>query len=248
MILVSRGVLSVDDLDVNNPIVFKSDSRFTSMSNAGCTEIVDQSVTISDVVKEKLKKINGKFTIGSTSKNLHIYSPVADVLDGRNRICYIVGNQDELIISEYNNPRGDKYSALYTILIDVLHKEGFKSSKGDTKETKFTVQLSEVDLFVEACNQVIGLHLGDMLELKVSNEYYSISRKGDNGENYNEYFFQTFYTYKSGQQIVNPYKLIAQEVVTTKNFEELSIIGEKLNTITKLLDNKRLELETIDNI
>ena len=248
MKLVSSGVLSERELDINNPIVFESDSKFSSMSYAGGIEIVDKSQTISDAEKEKLKKIQGKFSIGSTSKNLHLYSPKAEVLDGRNRICYIIGNQDELIISEYNSPRGDKYSALYCVLIDILHEEGFKSYKGDSGEVKFNIHLSEVDLFVQSCNKVIELHLNDMLEVKVSNEFYTISRKNEDGENYNEYFFKTFYINKNNEILVNPYKLIAKKIVSVKTNDELLNISSKLNNIKTLLENKKLELETIENL
>lgn len=248
MELSSNGASSVNDLDVNNPIVFKSDSRFTSMSYAGGTEILDRSIRISDAVKKKLQKIDGKFTIGSTFKNLHLYSSQAEVLDGRSRVCYIVGNEDELIISEFHNPRGDKYSALYPILVDVLHEEGFKSHKGSCKEVKFIVHFAEVDLFVEACNKVIQLHLNDLLELRVSNEFYTINRKDEHGVKHDEYFFKTFYTYKDNQTAANPYKMIAKEVVIATTAEQLSSISDKLTTIKTLLDNKRLELETIENI
>ena len=39
MKLVSSGVLSERELDINNPIVFESDSKFSSMSYAGGIEI-----------------------------------------------------------------------------------------------------------------------------------------------------------------------------------------------------------------
>jgi len=87
-----------------------------------------------------------------------------------------------------------------------------------------------------------------MLELKVSNEFYTISRKNEDGENYNEYFFKTFYMNKNNEILVNPYKLIAKEIVSAKTNDELLNISSKLNNIKTLLENKKLELETIENL
>ncbi|MCB2362185.1 hypothetical protein [Clostridium estertheticum] len=239
-----NGVLSEKELDVKNPIIFMSNSKFPANYNS--QEIIDSSTVLSNMVKVKLKRMNAKFTIGSSKKNMHIYEESANIMDARARLGLIIGHENELVLGEYNSPRGDKYSALFDILKEILYKKGFKSYQNKNNEVRFNIKFEKIDIFVDCCNEVIALNQQNKLELKVSNEFYTISKKKNN-ENFYEYFFKTFYTYKPDKIIVNPYKLIAQEIISATP-EQLSDISDKLDTVNTLLENKKIQLATIQKL
>jgi|LGOV01.1.fsa_nt_gb hypothetical protein len=216
------------------------------MSYAGGNEIVTKSLILNDTIKEKLKSINSRsrYSIGSTNKNLHLYAPQANVLDGQFRICYIAGDSDSIIVSEYHNPRGDKYSALFHILADILYEKGIQSINNSKKGLSFKIVEGQLDLFVEACREVIELLEADCLILERSNEFFSINIR-ENGEKIDLYYYKFYYKIK---KIINPYKIIAEEISQTKILKEIDQIIEKLSNLTALCNNKKNEINTIENI
>ncbi len=156
-----------------NHVVYTSDSLITSMSYSGGMHLVYDSTTFTKEMKEKIKNIMGMVSLGSTNgvlKNIHVYSANAKALDGRERICYLQQDGDDLIVTDYKGNRGAKYSALFNRLQEQMVIHGLVSEG----KNRFRVSLKEVDTFVKTVNIVIEERRQEKYELLVLNEIESI--------------------------------------------------------------------------
>lgn len=157
------GSTNENQVNIENPIVYRSESLITSLSYAGDMPLIKESTTFSDNQKILLIKINGKVSLGTTNgalKNIHVYSKNAIHLDGIERICYLQPDNENLIVKEYSGNRGAKYSALYKLLVEELVNLGFICN-----DNKFYINEIDIPKLVDAINKIIKRREEDAYEL-----------------------------------------------------------------------------------
>lgn len=227
----SYGVLHVDELDYNNPVVYESENSISRVTYAGDVSLLYSSITLKDWVKDALQSFNGKVSLGTTNnklRNAHLYSSQATTLDGIERLCYISNkDEDTLLVKEFSTARGSKYSAYWSILSDILAASNIKK-----EGSSFIVDKNEMTLFVYLLNKVLELRNDDSLELDIINEVDDVLR-----HDVRYYFFKVRWHFKQSGLIKESDILkLKHSIVNCKNKTELDNVKMELEGLLKLVN------------
>lgn len=233
------GKINENELNVENPTVYRSGSLITSLSYAGDMSLIKASTTFSEKQKNALVKIEGKVSLGTTGgelKNAHVYSKNAIHLDGIDRICYIQPDEENLIVREYSGNRGAKYSALFRLLVEELKNRGF-----DYTDNKILIEEINIPKFVSAINKVIKLREEEAYELSPIAESDSIFI-----DKKRYYYNKVYWTKKS----INQNQIISNNdiQITIDSALKLLINYTKNCNDTNGLDNLSGKLVKLNNI
>lgn len=156
-IFTQKGVDKKELLRGDQAIIYRSPSKIETMGYAGKATRISESTTIPQKYHAELSKMKGFISLGSTGvgvdkeyKNVHLYSEIAEYLDGAYRIGYLFPDGNGLKICEYKKgTRGSRYSSLYKILNDKLLKAGFTYNDGC-----FSIDESNITRFVDIINEI----------------------------------------------------------------------------------------------
>ncbi len=167
-----KGVDSIDKLDRDKALLYRSPSRIKFMGYTGDATRISESSTITNY-REELFEMKAQISLGSTGtgknklyKNIHIYSRNAEYLDAIERIAYLYQDGDILKVCEYKKgTRGSRYSALFHILREKLISNKFKK-----EDDYFIIDSSNIDKFVKIVNEIC--------DERENEQYYLIKNSG----------------------------------------------------------------------
>lgn len=174
-------------------LVYESGTVINTVSYFSDIFIIQQAAGITNQnLLNKLLRINGVASIGGKKENIHIYHRSAQTADGYLRICYIKesNNGQSFTVKECLDTRGAKYSAFFQLLLgEVAHSEAFKINS-----RTFTVDSTNIDLFVDIINILISDHLTGKFMLVKNIDFDNILLQN------NRYYYDRVYWQKPSDQ------------------------------------------------
>lgn len=164
VILSHEGFETLQEaLSADHYKIYRSNTRISTLKfYVGKAEkLISKSTTIPSKFHDEISMFKGIISIGRTQvkgynppkydfKNIHLYSPMCETLDGYERICYMYGFGENMIkIRECARSRGDNYSAYYKELSKKLINAGFVE-----KDKEFTLNSENIHEFIKIVNQI----------------------------------------------------------------------------------------------
>lgn len=178
------GVVAPNLLNPNRALIYQSDTLVTSVKYAGSSSILSQANGISNIFTNKLTNINGIVSLGGNYQNAHLYIPTTNTLDSKNRLCYISQKSNsQLLVKEYYDPRGSKFSSLFSILYDRVYAANSFTFNGKS----FIVDLKNINIFINIVNDIFTDHANGKFMLYKYDQPEKIFVKG------NYYYYDTAY-------------------------------------------------------
>ncbi|MED1621376.1 hypothetical protein CN568_13415 [Bacillus pseudomycoides] len=165
---ITQGLKSDSELLLDKVIIYRSNSRFTSSSNAGParTMLVDGKATaFPEPLKIKFQRLQ---TLVTARTNFHIHHASAETIDGYSRFCYVYFDEDtdKVFVSEYQTrSQGSKYSSFFKILEAKLIQANFLLTSEE--KTIFHIPTERIDEFVDIVNDISKAYDNNKYELYV---------------------------------------------------------------------------------
>lgn len=171
---------------------------------------------LQEEVKELLKGIEGFIVLTKKNNELrdsfNIYIKDAEIASGINRICYMRIDKNTIELKEYKGARGDRFSAYYLILEEVMKSCGIKS------QIDGNYLISDLENIIQCINKVNGLSTRENYILKDTGRTYPRIYKGKS------YQLPIFYFVKEDSQEVKGEKIQEDWLrAISRDFEELYI-------------------------
>ncbi|KMP20393.1 hypothetical protein TU49_11010 [Bacillus cereus] len=168
-IFTQRGLDLDSELLLDKVIIYRSNSRFTSNSNAGSARSMlvngnGKATSIPDSLKPAFQRLD---TLVTARTNFHIYHKNAEFIDGYFRFCYVSFENGRIYVSEYQKrSKGSKYSSFFLLLKAKLIQANF-SLNSEEDEAIFHIPTERIDEFVEIVNGISDAYDNNEYELYV---------------------------------------------------------------------------------
>lgn len=219
---------------LKNNVVYASPNLISSLPYAGHVSKIQDSTTFTQPMKDALKQMLALVSLGKVGdeyKNIHVYTPSAKTLDGRDRICYLQQDGDDLLVSEFHGNRGAKYSALYLLLEEQLIGSAFIPING----THFRIPLKRVPTFVKVLNNVVSEYRQDKYYLHTIRETDTLLI-----DNMRWYYVKCYWSrveigLSPMQETIEQFKT---SLKTSTDVAELTALQDTLLTLLNLVNSK----------
>lgn len=164
--------------------------------------------------KELLKHIEGFIVLTKKNNELrdsfNIYIKGAEIASGTNRICYMKIDENTIELKEYKGARGDRFSAYYLILEEVMKECGVRS------QIDGNYLISDLEKIIQCINKVNSLNIKENFVLKETGKTYPRIYKGKS------YQLPIFYFVKRNDQEIGGKKMQEDRMrEISREFEEL---------------------------
>ncbi|MBJ8104824.1 hypothetical protein JDS80_13410 [Bacillus cereus group sp. N8] len=171
-----KGLNSDSELLPDKVIIYRSNSRFSSNSNAGPARsmlVEGKATSFPESLKTKFRNLR---TLVTARKNFHIYHNSAEFIDGYSRFCYVYFDEDKdkVFVSEYQKrSQGSKYSSFFKLLEAKLIQANF--SPTSEEKTIFHIPTERIDEFVDIVNDISQAYDNNEFELCVAGKDFIYS-------------------------------------------------------------------------
>ncbi|EOO66312.1 hypothetical protein IIC_05771 [Bacillus cereus VD021] len=169
-----QGLKSDTELLLDKVIIYRSNSRFTSSSNAGPARsmlVGGKATAFPEPLKMKFRRFD---TLVTARKNFHIYHNSAEFIDGYSRFCYVYFENDKVFVSEYQKrSQGSKYSSFFKLLEAKLIQANF--SLTSEEKSIFHIPTERIDEFVDIVNDISQAYDNNEFELCVDGKEFIYS-------------------------------------------------------------------------
>lgn len=173
IILSHEGASEREELDWMKPLIFQGSTRLYDKTRDPARSILNSTV-IPPAAAQDLAAIRGKCLLTQVHgvlRHAHIFSTMAEFVDGLERICYLEYKQDKLFIKGYSGSKTANYSAYYPLLCEQLRGAGFP----EIEDKVFQVPEGWTAKLAALINQIIQWREEGRLVLEPVQEIDSIS-------------------------------------------------------------------------
>lgn len=253
IILSHEGASEREALDWMKPLIFQGSTRLYDKTRDPARSILNSTV-IPPAAAQDLAAIRGKCLLTQVHgvlRHAHIFSTMAEFVDGLERIGYLEHKHDMLLVKEYNGSKTANYSAYYPLLCEQLRNAGFP----EIEDKVFQVPEGWTARLAALINQIIQWREEGRLVLEPVQEIDSISFMKKR-----RYYYKAFWRMQSAEtapvvmepeceseavgereadaqkQIVECLIQIADEGRKAGTTAELEAVEEKVAKIRCLLD------------